>query len=73
MLCCAMSPFTPQGTQIQGSFWRESADRFYDSLQEGKVYYFSNFVVKPANKQFATVRNDYQITFDARWALCVCA
>jgi hypothetical protein len=26
-----------QGSQIQGSFWRESADKFYDSLEEGKV------------------------------------
>lgn len=26
-----------QGTQIQGNFWRESADKYYDSLEEGKV------------------------------------
>jgi hypothetical protein len=26
-----------QGTQVEGSFWRESADKFYDSLEEGKV------------------------------------
>jgi hypothetical protein len=26
-----------QGTQIEGSFWRESADKFHDSLEEGKV------------------------------------
>jgi hypothetical protein len=31
------------------------------------VYYFSNFTVKPANKQYVTVRNDYQINFDGRW------
>jgi hypothetical protein len=29
--------FLLQGTHIQGSFWRESADKFYDSLQEDKV------------------------------------
>lgn len=139
-----------QGTQIQGSFWREAADKYFDSLQEGKVcqggvtgtsaaqwatvqyrasmlaagcitlishgyahgtaiavtdkdpcakvlsgkqdmfvidecmpwsqqevlnaavariaqvYYFTNFSVKPANKQYATVRNDYQLNFDSR-------
>lgn len=32
-----------------------------------QVYYFSNFTVKPANKQYVTVRNDYQINFDGRW------
>lgn len=54
------------GTQIQGSFWREAADKYFDSLQEDKVYYFTNFSVKPANKQYATVRNDYQLNFDSR-------
>lgn len=31
-----------------------------------QVYYFSNFSVKPANKQYTTVRNDYQLNFDSR-------
>jgi len=31
-----------------------------------QVYYFTNFSVKPANKQYATVRNDYQLNFDSR-------
>lgn len=35
MLCCAVCVL--QGTQIEGSFWRESADKFYDSMEEGKV------------------------------------
>jgi hypothetical protein len=26
-----------QGTQIQGTFWRESAEKYLDALQEGKV------------------------------------
>jgi hypothetical protein len=132
-----------QGTQIQGTFWRESAEKYLDALQEGKVrfddkfdqttsltnmlsgissspagttccaaasistvtsaptvcfvhavsicptdllllnnsalccrctyagfvaqvYYFSKFSVKVANKQYATVRNDYELHFDNR-------
>lgn len=31
-----------------------------------QVYYFSNFTVRPANKQYATVKNDYEINFDGR-------
>lgn len=31
-LVCAL-----QGTQIQGTFWRESAEKYLDVLQEGKV------------------------------------
>ena len=39
-----------------------------------QVYYFSKFSVKPANKSFSTVKNDYQINFENRWevaALCL--
>lgn len=31
-----------------------------------QVYYFSKFSVKVANKQYATVRNDYELHFDNR-------
>ncbi|KAF8058336.1 RPA1B [Scenedesmus sp. PABB004] len=55
-----------QGGQVQATFWREAADRYLDVLQEGKTYYFSKFTVKPANKQYATVKNDYEIHLDAR-------
>lgn len=54
-----------QGTAIEGTFWRDAADRYYDSLQEGKVYVFSRGSVKPANKNYARTRNDYCLHFDA--------
>uniref|UniRef100_A0A383VJ14 Replication protein A subunit n=1 Tax=Tetradesmus obliquus TaxID=3088 RepID=A0A383VJ14_TETOB len=54
------------GSQIQATFWREAAEKYLDVLQEGKVYYFSKFQVKVANKQYATVRNDYELHFDNR-------
>lgn len=37
-----------------------------------QVYYFSKFQVKVANKQYATVRNDYELHFDNRCAACNC-
>ena len=67
-----------QGVQIQGTFWREQADQYEQVLQEGAVYVLSKFSVKPANKQFATVNNDYELHFNERcvWAvqmkMCVC-
>jgi len=54
-----------QGTSIEGTFWREAADRFHDSLTEGKVYVFARGSVKPANKKYSSTRNDYCINFDA--------
>jgi hypothetical protein len=38
--CCAtlaVVDYALQGTQIQGTFWRESAEKYLDALQEGKV------------------------------------
>jgi hypothetical protein len=35
------------------------------------VYYFSKFSVKVANKQYATVRNDYELHFDNRCVTCL--
>ncbi|KAI8470838.1 MAG: replication protein A 70 kDa DNA-binding subunit [Monoraphidium minutum] len=55
-----------QGGQVQATFWREAAERFYDSLTEGRVYYVSKFSVKVANKQYNLCRNDYEIHCDAK-------
>ncbi|GBF93866.1 replication A 70 kDa DNA-binding subunit B [Raphidocelis subcapitata] len=55
-----------QGGQIAATLWREAVDKYYDSMSEGKVYYFSKFNVKVANKQYATLRNDYEIHADGR-------
>ncbi|DBB18305.1 TPA: hypothetical protein ACH3X3_003260 [Trebouxia sp. C0006] len=54
-----------QGTQIEASVWRDLADRYYDLLEESKVYYVSKGKVKPANKTYSSVRNDYQLHLDS--------
>lgn len=54
-----------QGTSIEATLWGDFADKYYDMLQEGKVYYISRGKVRPANKNFATVRNDYTINLDS--------
>lgn len=55
-----------QGGQIKATFWRQAADKFYPQLEEGKVYYFSRFSVKPANRSYSNIRNDYEAHFDTR-------
>jgi replication factor A1 len=54
-----------QGTAIEGTFWRDAADRYYDLLEEGKAYVFARGSVKPANKNYARTRNDYSLHFDS--------
>lgn len=53
-----------EGTAIEGTFWRDAADRFYDVLEEGKVFTLSRGKVKPANKNYNRTRNDYCLNFD---------
>ncbi|KXZ50509.1 hypothetical protein GPECTOR_16g684 [Gonium pectorale] len=51
------------GEQIQGTFWRGAAERYADQLVEGKVYIFSRFKVKPADKKYSSFKANYQIDF----------
>ena len=51
------------GTAIEATFWREAAALAEASLEAGKVYLFSRGRVKPANKAYSNVRNDYCLDF----------
>ena len=52
------------GTQIEGTFFNDSAEKFEPILKENTVYLFSNGVVKMANKKFTSIRNDFCIVFE---------
>lgn len=61
------------GSQIRATFFREAVDLFYDLIQKDSVYFMSNGRLKAANKQFTSITNDYEITFDRNSAIqCVC-
>lgn len=53
-----------QGTQIQATMFKEVAKKFHDKFQLGNVYYISKGMLKVANKQFSTVKNDYEMTLN---------
>ena len=52
-----------QGTEIRGTFFNDDVDKFYDMLQNDKVYLFSNGRVKIANKRYSNLDNDHEISF----------
>ncbi|KAK9902800.1 hypothetical protein WJX75_006399 [Coccomyxa subellipsoidea] len=54
-----------RGTTIEITLWRGLAEKFYDHLEEGRVYIFRRGSVKLANKNYKTVRNDYTIHMDS--------
>jgi len=51
-----------QGGIIEVTAWHDLAAKYHAELEEGKVYYFSRGQLKPANKKFSSVRNDYSMT-----------
>lgn len=44
--------------------FNEAAKKFYDRFQLGNVYYISKGTLRLANKQFKTVKNDYEMTLN---------
>ncbi|KAJ9122401.1 hypothetical protein QFC22_001824 [Naganishia vaughanmartiniae] len=50
--------------EIRATGFNEAVDNFYETLQEGKVYFLSRARVNIAKKQFSNVNNDYEIMLD---------
>jgi replication factor A1 len=53
------------GGEIKASFFNGSADKFYNTVEAGKVYTFTKGNVKVANKRYSTSKHNYEINFDA--------
>ncbi len=54
------------GDEIRGTFYNEAADKFFAMLEPKRVFTFSRGRLKIANKAYATLTNDYEITFSER-------
>lgn len=48
--------------EIRITAFRDIVDKFYDMIEVDKIYYISRGQIKLANKQFSTLKNDYEIT-----------
>lgn len=55
-----------QGSQIEGTFWREMAAEMDQMLNVGSVYYISNGQLGSANRKYSTTGNDYRINFNPK-------
>lgn len=41
--------------------FNKAADKYYPIFEYGKIYYISKGSVRPAKKEFSTVKNDYEL------------
>ncbi|XP_065081416.1 replication protein A 70 kDa DNA-binding subunit [Ochlerotatus camptorhynchus] len=48
--------------EIRVTAFKDQCDKFYDMIEADKVYYITKCQLKPANKQFSTLKNDYEMT-----------
>ena len=55
-----------QGGEIRCTFFSGGVDRFYDLLSVGGVYFMSGGRLKVANKQYTSIRHEYEIQFDEK-------
>ena len=55
-----------KGTQIRANLWNNVAEKFYETLIVGTVYYISNGMLKPANKKYSSINNQYEMTLNER-------
>lgn len=44
--------------------FNDAAKKFFSKFEMGKVFYVSKGTLKVANKQFKTVKNDYELTLN---------
>ncbi|XP_054276816.1 replication protein A 70 kDa DNA-binding subunit-like [Macrosteles quadrilineatus] len=59
--------------EIRATAFKDQCDSFYEKIQVGKVYLISRCQLKPANKKFTNINNDYEMTFthDTQVVECV--
>lgn len=56
--------FVDESGEIKATGFNEQVDNFYDKLEQGKVYYVSGARVNNANRQYSTVKNEFELMFD---------
>ncbi|XP_032071640.1 replication protein A 70 kDa DNA-binding subunit isoform X2 [Thamnophis elegans] len=58
--------------EIRATAFNDQVDKFFPLLELNKVYYFSKGNLKTANKQYTSVKNDYEITFSNETSVVPC-
>ncbi|KAM9333211.1 replication protein A 70 kDa DNA-binding subunit-like isoform 2-T2 [Pholidichthys leucotaenia] len=52
--------------------FNNEVDKFFSLVEPGKVYFISKATVKMANKQYSTLKNDYELTLHSHSSIVPC-
>lgn len=58
--------------EIRVTGFNQEVDKFFDLIEVGKVYYLSKATLKIANKQYTSVKNDYEMTLNGESTIIPC-
>uniref|UniRef100_A0A7N6AIX0 Replication protein A subunit n=1 Tax=Anabas testudineus TaxID=64144 RepID=A0A7N6AIX0_ANATE len=58
--------------EIKITAFNKEVDKFFSLVEQGKVYYISKATLKVANKQYTTLKNDYEMTLHANSSIVPC-
>uniref|UniRef100_A0A672FTN3 Replication protein A subunit n=1 Tax=Salarias fasciatus TaxID=181472 RepID=A0A672FTN3_SALFA len=61
----------PQG-EIKITAFNKEADKFFSLVEQGKVYYISKATLKVANKQYTSLKNDYEMNLHTNSSIVPC-
>uniref|UniRef100_A0A674MVP2 Replication protein A subunit n=1 Tax=Takifugu rubripes TaxID=31033 RepID=A0A674MVP2_TAKRU len=58
--------------EIRMTAFNQEVDKFFGLIEAGKVYYISKCSLKIANKQYTSVKNDYEMTLNGESSIVPC-
>uniref|UniRef100_A0A2R5LE87 Replication protein A subunit n=1 Tax=Ornithodoros turicata TaxID=34597 RepID=A0A2R5LE87_9ACAR len=58
--------------EIRATAFNAECDRFYDVIEVNKVYYVSKANLKPANKNFTSIKNEFEMSFNSETHISPC-
>ncbi|KAM4620172.1 replication protein A 70 kDa DNA-binding subunit-like isoform 2-T2 [Polymixia lowei] len=58
--------------EIKITAFNKEVDKFFPLVEQGKVYYITKALLKMANKQYTTLKNDYEMTLHANSSIVPC-
>ena len=58
--------------EIRATGFNDVVDKYYDMLEQGKVYYFTKGSLKTANKKFTNLKNDYEMSLNSDTLIELC-
>ncbi|XP_068456650.1 replication protein A 70 kDa DNA-binding subunit-like isoform X2 [Clinocottus analis] len=60
------------GGEIKITAFNNEVDKFFSLVEQGKVYFITKATLKVANKQYTSLKNDYEMTLHAQSSIVPC-